>query len=352
MRLVFILSLLGLHSLANAQQVSWTPTFENIGLEVSFPSPTATDSQVEVFYREEQVGAEYRMGHALSRISDTQFAGSLLGLRPGRAYSVRLESALFTESESFVVHTRSDQFPSAQGTVFHVSPGTGSDTNSGASLGQAFRTIAKAITVVQAGDKILLHDGVYFEGDLFVWRSGTEQLPIVIENAEGATPIIDGTDPAFSPQWEVFDSENNLYRTPCTAQPDKGYLDGEHLFRYQNLEDLRTLRWTQPGGFFVDGTHLYARFPANGLPTAHTLTLPRFTTAMTFEQQSHWQIRGLVIRYFGFGAFHRGIYIDGGDHIVIDDCQFRHNVIGVALKRAADFNLIEDCSFTDTPINT
>ena len=351
-RLLSTLVFLGSYCVASAQQISWTPTFENIGIEVLLSSPSAMDAQISVSYREEQVGSTYRLGHALSRISGTRFAGSLLGLTPGRAYSVRLESSLFSEAQSFVVHTRSESIPAAQGTVFHVSPGAGSDSNVGTSLGQAFRTIAKALTSVQAGDKVLLHDGVYFEGDLFVWRSGTESSPIVIENAEGATPIIDGTDPSFTPQWETFDSENHLYRAPCTVQPDKGYLDGGHLFRYQNLEDLRSLRWSQPSGFYVDGVHLYARFPLNGAPAAHTLTLPRFTTALTFEQQSHWQVRGLVFRYFGFGAFHRGIYIDGGDHITIDRCQFRHNVIGVALKRAADFNLIQHCSFTDFPIDT
>ncbi len=174
----------------------------------------------------------------------------------------------------------------------------------------------------------------------------------MLEAASGASPVIDGTDPGFSPAWESFEPANHLYRTPCLSQPDKAYLDGGHWFRYRSLDDLRNLRWSQPSGFFVDGTHLYARFPSNGQPSNHTIALPRFTTGLTFEQVSHWQLRGIVFQFFGFGAFHRGIYIDGGDQIVIDGCEFRNNVVGVGIKRAADYNLIQNCVFSDSPMTT
>ncbi|MCS1408826.1 MAG: hypothetical protein M2R45_02003 [Verrucomicrobia subdivision 3 bacterium] len=42
------------------------------------------------------------------------------------------------------------------------------------------------------GSKIVLHEVLYFEGALFVSRSGALSHPIVIENAPGAIPILDG----------------------------------------------------------------------------------------------------------------------------------------------------------------
>ena len=351
-RLSLVVLCIGERFSVTAQQVDWAATFTNIGVEVTLATATPADSVVQVSYREAIPNAQFRLGHPLSRRSETQFSGSVFGLNSGKVYTIRLSSTLFQSDQEFTAHTRHDHFPSSQGAIFHVSPDSGSDSNSGTSLAQAFGTLGRAILAVQAGNKIILHDGTYFEGDLFVNRSGTAQAPIVIENAEGASPVINGIDIGFTPQWELFDAANHLYRTPCLLQPDKGYLDGAHFFRYLDLDDLRVLRWSQPGGFFVNGSHLYARFPQNGIPSSHVLTLPRFTTAMTFDQQSHWQIRGLTFQHFGFGAFHRGIYIDGGDDILIDACHFRHNVVGVGIKRAANRNVIQDCTFSDSPLST
>ena len=44
-------------------------------------------------------------------------------------------------------------------------------------------------------------------------------------------------------------------------------------------------------------------------------------------------------------------YIDGGNSNLIDRCFFHHNGIGVALKRAADFNTIQHCTFSESPIS-
>ncbi len=352
-RALFLFGLLcAFDSLLNAQQVSWTPSFENVGLEVVMGIPTSDSARIEVQVKGQELNVEFNRVHSLSRISETRFAGSIFDLTPGALYEVRLESSLFPEPLSLSVHTRADLRPTAQGSTYHVSPLTGADSNSGHSQEAAFATLGRALSVVQAGSKVVLYDGVYREGDLLAPRSGTSSSPIVIENAPGATPVIDGTDPSFTPVWELFDSDNHVYRSPCTSQPDKAYLDGGHWFRYRSLDGLRNLWWSQPGGFFVDGTHLYARFPNDGEPSSHTVSLPRFTTALTFGQVSHWQLRGLVFQYFGFGAFHRGIYLDGADHIVIDGCTFRNNVIGVGLKRSADFNVIQNCEFSDTPMNT
>lgn len=39
----------------------------------------------------------------------------------------------------------------------------GSDTQSGLSLAEAFATISKAASLAQAGDRVLVHDGLYRE---------------------------------------------------------------------------------------------------------------------------------------------------------------------------------------------
>jgi len=106
--------------------------------------------------------------------------------------------------------------------------------------------------------------------------------------------------------------------------------------------------WNQPGGYFADGLFLYARFPNNTAPGTNVVTIPAHTTALTISQQSNLQIRGIEFCYYGLDAFHRAIYIDGGDSNLVDHCFFHHNGVGVALKRAADFNTIQNCVFTDS----
>jgi hypothetical protein len=334
-----------------AQEISWTPTFENIGVEVVFPSATPENAMIDVEVRAMATGAAFRRAHPLSRIGSTRFAGSLFGLPSGAVYTVRLNSKEMGFTREFRVHTRSDSFAEALAATLHVSPVNGHDANSG-TVELPLATLRRALSLATPGTKIVLHGGFYREGDLVVWNSGNAGAPILIENAPGETPILDGTDIGFSPEWELFDGDHQVYRTACAAQPDNAYLDGEHLFRYVELADLLARRWSQPAGFYVDGTHLYARFPMEAAPDGHEVTIPRFTTALSFEGSSHWQIRGVRFQYYGFGTFHRGVYLDGADHVLIDQCEFRNNVVGVGLKRAADFNTVQNCRFSDAPMAT
>ncbi len=328
------------------------PTYEHIGLEVELASPSVAGTVMTALVREVSPNATWQPAHALTRISDTLFTGSVFGLQPGRVYQVQLQSTALASDEVIRVHTRPDPVAATPSVTYHVNPVTGSDSHAGTDAAAPFATLAKALSVVQAGQRILLQDGVYSEGDLNIFISGAPDRPIILENAPGATPVLDGRDPSFAPVWEVFDAGASVYRAPCSVQPDKAYLDGEHLFHFLSLDDLRAQRWGQESGYFVDGVHLYARFPGGAAPGGHDVTLPRFSTALTFDHQGNWQVRGLTIQYYGASAFNRGIYLDGADDILIESCIFRNNVIGVGLKRAANRNTIQDCVFSDAPLST
>src|SRR4029077_19408585 len=113
------------------------------------------------------------------------------GLKPATGYDLKLTSAAFASDQLVSVTTRSDTFADATNAVYHVPPG-GNDSNNGSSLAMAFRTLGKAISVANAGAKILLHNGTYYEGDISAPRSGTANAPIVIANAAGERPILSG----------------------------------------------------------------------------------------------------------------------------------------------------------------
>jgi hypothetical protein len=334
------------------QTVTTTPTFNNVGIVVTLPAPT-TESVFRVFQKVGDTPASsFREVHPLSRLTPTRFAGSAFGLAPGTRYDFKLTSAAFSADQYASATTRSDRFPDATNTTLHVSAVTGNDANNGSSLALAFQTLGSALSVATAGTKILLYEGTYYEGDLSAPRSGTASAPIVIESAPGARPVLSGLDRSFSASWTTYDAVNHIYRTPCTATPENAYLNGGQFYHYQAMADLMSQPWLQPGGYFVDGAFLYARFPSDGPPGTNIVTIPAHTTGLTLSQKSNLQIRGIEFCYYGLDAFHRAIYIDGGDSNLVDRCFFHQNGVGVALKRAADFNTIQNCVFTEFPVAT
>jgi hypothetical protein len=347
--LVFGLLGMGAISVIGQQRVQWIPSFETIGINVQFARTTSSDAPISVSYREADSNEDFQQGHALSPIADNRFAGSLFDLIPDTDYEIRLQSVSFADDVLRVVRTRSEELPSASGRAYYVSASDGDDANHGRSPSVAFATLQRALSIVGPGNRIILTDGIYYEGDLTITKSGTEEAPILIEAAEGATVFLDGSEPAFRPRWRAVDTSLGLYRTSLTEQPEKAYLDGEHFFRHRSLDDLRSLRWGQPG-FFADGTNIYVRVPGDGRPDAHLLTIPRYSTGLTFVRASHWQLKNIGFRYFGKTAFHRGIYLDRSDHVLIDGCSFDHNVVGVGVRRGADYNIIQNCTFNDSPL--
>lgn len=80
------------------------------------------------------------------------------------------------------------------GCTHHVHK-NGNDTT-GTSLATAWRTIAKAMQQLRAGQTACVHDDVYDEGPLVAAHSGTLQQPIAIRAAPGASPIIRATTDA------------------------------------------------------------------------------------------------------------------------------------------------------------
>ncbi len=86
--------------------------------------------------------------------------------------------------------------PTTSGPSYYVSP-TGNDSNSGTSAGQAFQSIQSAVNAANGqGGTIYLEDGTYKLNDAVKIDSshgGTQNQHLVITNADGAHPILDGS---------------------------------------------------------------------------------------------------------------------------------------------------------------
>lgn len=73
---------------------------------------------------------------------------------------------------------------------------SGSDANRG-TITQPFRTIAKGVSILQAGDVLSLRQGVYVEPVVIADKHGTAAQPIVIRSYPGEHAVIDGSMTEF-----------------------------------------------------------------------------------------------------------------------------------------------------------
>lgn len=347
-RLVIALLPVLLPLAAQAQAVTALATFNNIGIEVALTSSPPAGTAVNVAVKKSADPGDHRDAHPLARVAPDRFAGSVLQVEAGTAYSIRLSSPAFASNLLVEVTTRSEVFPPATNRTRHVAV-TGDDTNDGLSFSNAFRTLGRALTGVQAGDRIVLYDGRYGEGDHEIYTSGRADAPIVIEAAPGARPVLDGTDTNFAPSWTLYDAAHQLYRTACTSQPQNAYLNGGQFYHYNDLEDLRTNRWGQSTGYHADGAYLYARFGGGDPPSTNTVTIPCRSTALQLVNVKHFQLRGLTFCYYGRSLYHKAVYLYMADSNVVEDCTFHHNGVSVGIKYDADHNLVQRCAFDESP---
>ena len=79
-----------------------------------------------------------------------------------------------------------------QAATYYVAT-TGNDANSGTSAAP-WKTVAKAVNTMMAGDTTYVRGGTYREGVIHFKRSGTQTAPIKLLNYPGEAPIIDFID--------------------------------------------------------------------------------------------------------------------------------------------------------------
>jgi parallel beta-helix repeat protein len=325
-------------------------TFEAMGVVIDLASSDDPDGDAtaQVEYRASGSGA-YQPGFPPSRVTETRFVGSLFWLTPGTTYEIRVT---FTDPDGGPLNGISVTGSAATRTEIAI-PTTNNSyyahpTGSGASCTAATPcSLSYAISQAQAGDAVVLLDGVYYQGELSLPRSGSAEAPIVLRNYPGGTAILDGGDPdTFS--WAA--QGGGVYRaTVNAADTHLVTANGQRLYPYQSLADLQSLRWDLPG-FYTNGTSVYVRLNGDADPNDATMVIARYNCAFTVGR-NYIYFSGLVFRHYGRGAYAKAIYFNNASNNLVQGCTFTINDLGIGLKYASGRNVIEENTFSDTDFN-
>lgn len=318
--------------------------FHTMGIIVSIGDDDPDqDALALVEYR---TGSEsFQPGFPLSRVSENEFIGSLFWLEPGNTYDVRVtfvdeRDRLHCSSISSSAATRSEITPTEPLNTLVVSPdGSGTLCNLDNPC-----PLTIGINLAMPGDSVLLRGGIYYQGDITLPRSGTEDAPIVIQGAPGEQAILDGGDPnSFT--WEP--RENGIYETIVNvSDPSLVMVDGQRLYRYQNFQDLEDLSWGLPG-FLAQGYRIYVHLNDNSDPNDHKMVISRRMFGLWVDQD-YIHIKNLTFRHFEVRWYRAGLYFRNSSHNLIQDCTFAINGYGIILQGASHQNLIENNEFYDT----
>jgi Chondroitinase B len=185
------------------------PTLTTLGVQLPITGDDNFNASVTVRYRKTGT-ATWRQGLPLFRVHPentalwtvpTQFAGSILDLRPNTSYDVELHvtdpdgpvDQLFTLTTA----TRPVPADPLNPRLVNVKDTTG---------------LSSALQGAQAGDIITLADGFYAVGTLFVTASGTAQNPIVIRGTTEEGTILDAANCAACNVVEIYGNYVHLER--------------------------------------------------------------------------------------------------------------------------------------------
>jgi len=221
-------------------------TFHAMGVIVTIAAAEDPDGDATATVEYRTGGQAYQVGFPLSRVDDTRFVGSLFWLEPGTTYDVRvtfsdpngdpLDGVIVTASGA----TRFEIAVPSPTHSYYITP----DGNGTACSLAAPCSLTEGISQAQAGDEVVLRGGVYYQGEMYLPRSGTTSAPIVIRSYEGETAILDGADPATF-TWTA--QGGGVYLTTVNvADTHLVTADGQRLYPYELYQ--------RPGYSESDGT--------------------------------------------------------------------------------------------------
>jgi hypothetical protein len=215
---------------------------------------------------------------------------------------------------------------STTGKTYYVDGTLGSDANVG-TVAAAFKTIGKAVSMLAAGDTILIRKGLYREPvDLSQSSaSGTAAKPITVGSFGDGEVIVDGSPKVIG--WTQV--SGGIYKAPVNFAPVGIVVNDVPLRQVRQGQDGSTAPQDGLGGviagsgkWYVGGGFITADFGAVD-PNLADVVVPKKSQGQQhvyYYEQSHITFKGLTIR----GSGSNGIW-GYGSNITVDSCDIKFN---------------------------
>jgi len=219
-------------SAVRAGRLELYPTFECIGLRLSYTGDANSNATAKLKYREKG-SLVWRDALPPVRIRGNRFAGSIFFLTPGRQFEVQVTlddpDGAALERASGIVATRAFDFPTGGGRHWYVSTG-GADDNDGTRVAP-LRSIARAAEKAGAGDVVHVLPGVYRESVRVTARGNPGAY--VAFRAAGSGVILSGADahyenPEAAARWH--EAGGGIYFAVLTWRPGYVGAEGKRLY--------------------------------------------------------------------------------------------------------------------------
>jgi hypothetical protein len=219
--------------------------------------------------------------------------------------------------------------PSTTGNTYYVDGTNGSNLNNGTSPSTAFKTIANAVSLIAAGDTVLIRKGLYREGlNLSGRPSGTAARPITFGSYGDGEVIVDGSTQVTP--WTLV--SGTVWRAPITFTPIGIVVNEKPLNQVRQgtntsapAEGLGGVT-SGSGKWFVGGGFITADMGTaiGGLdPNLADIVVPSNIPDQQhvfFFGQDYVTFKGLTIR----GSGSNGIW-GYANHITVESCNIKFN---------------------------
>lgn len=333
--------------------------FHTLGIVLDVPKgfTPAQVSQVKLYMRQ---GTKARRLLDPVQVHDFAFyAVSVFDLKPDTEYNFYAEffndKGEMIHKEEFNGRTRPEpgEPPPALKEI-HVAT-NGDDANTGTAA-RPKKTLTAALKVAnRAGTHVVVHEGVYYEGDLPAVGKGTATAPIVIRGAKGETAIIDGSDQTcLAADWKDLDGGyfSTAFKGKSWVVCARNRTTGEIRRMYPvgslaNLKAKKVGRYTFDTfkieeAYFCTGDEIvvYCPYYKAGETTIHVASRGSIAE---HSSSRHVVYSDLTCRFFQGQVF----YVNNSSDITFRRCSFQYCTLPIAVKRASHRLLVEQCRFVD-----
>lgn len=335
-------------------------TIECMGIVADLPDGTTHQQIGEVRVDLERNGRWQPVQNAVRVGSEAYYATSLFGLSPGTSYRCRVSfyntKGILLSMQTITGSTQNEvSTPQAVKEIF-VSP-SGSDAGTG-SKSSPFATVAHACAVATAGSHIVLREGVYYEGEISLTHRNTADAPFVLRSFPGEEPVLDGADPELikatwsqlAPQVFQHASLHDARNVSLKRLADGRVFRAYRMSTLEELVDETSLFDGKPHSFAdlaidaaysADGSTITIRVP-DGKIEDYAVYVSRAHHALSIDNRNHVHIDGITFAHYGAGDYSRSIILNNANDIVIQNCKFQYNNVGIAMKRYCNRVIVQD----------